>query len=526
MALQSMPMLRVLLCLLCLPLLSAPAAAEQCRVCHGASDALPSTEHAACSACHGGDPAAAEAAAAHSGLRAAPGELGDAAASCGGCHAAQVASVSQGRMHTGAGMVGTTRALLDGDPAAGAAAPARLDALGDSVADSLLRRLCASCHLGQPRSGENPVTARGGGCLACHLQPDTGGRHPRVGLPVRDSACFGCHSRSGRIALNYAGLAEVDPPTTALGWQGLARLPDGRLVERHAADIHHRAGMGCTDCHTGPGLMGALGVIDIACEDCHANQRPRLTPASWPPGLHGRLRHLPFEAGDDQPFLQTAHGTPLWHIQLGGGQVLLHPKGGGAPRPVPQLDADHVPEAAAHQDLACDACHATWAPQCHGCHVSYDAAGRQWDHLARAVRPGAWQERRWGIRNNLPPLGRAADGRVRPVVPGMIASIEHPDWAAPRFLRRFAVLSPHTTGKARACNACHGQPRAWGLGEGRVLSDPSGLRFEPAVPALQDGLPADAWSDLDGTASTRLPGDPRPWERAQLERLLQPVDPP
>jgi hypothetical protein len=272
--------------------------------------------------------------------------------------------------------------------------------------------------------------------------------------------------------------------------------------------------------------MGQLGRIDIACTDCHANARSRLTPAQWPRAQQGLLRQVPFAAGPDQPFLQTAHGTPLWHVEVRGSELLLHPKNGGAPRLVPQLAAAHMPEATAHQDLACDACHATWAPQCHGCHVSFDPAAEQWDHLARAVRPGAWRERRWGIRNTPPPLGRAADGQVRPVVPGMIASIAHPDWDEPRWVRRFAVLSPHTTGKARACSSCHGQPEAWGLGRGEVIRGASGIRFAPAASLLQDGLPADAWTDLDGGTTTRLPGDPRPFGRAQLERLLRPVPSP
>lgn len=505
-------------------------AAEHCTDCHRDAAAPHGGASLPCASCHGGDAAAVTAGAAHTGMVVAPGELANAAQGCGGCHPGQLAGVVAGRMHTGAGMVAVTRTLLAGsDEKHVAGGVDRLDALGEGVADSLLRRLCAGCHLGQPRSGEpgDPVTARGGGCLACHLSKSPHGGHARVGLPVNDGACFGCHSRSGRIALNYAGLAEVDePPPRPGAWDGLARLSDGRLVERHAADIHHRAGMGCTDCHTGPGLMGLTAGVDIACSDCHDNRRPRVTPATWPADHLAMLERLPFAAAPDQPFLQTAQGTPLWHVELRGDAAWLYPKNGAAPRRVPAVTAAHAPEAEAHAALSCDACHATWAPQCFGCHVRFDPAGSQWDHLDQRLRPGVWRERRWGIRNTLPPLGRAVDGGVRPVIPGMVATIAHPDWPEPLFLRRFAPLAPHTTGRARPCASCHGAPAALGLGEGGLSIRDGVVVFTPSAPLLGDGLPADAWTDLRGTAHRHLPQDPRPFSATELHRLLQLPPPP
>ena len=504
---------------------SALMATSGCDACHTGGGVPHGAAPIACDTCHGGDPAAVTADTAHAGMRVRPGELDNASASCGGCHPAQFAGVDASLMHTGAGMVAVTRALLDADNRT-STGPPRLDALGEGVADSLLRRLCASCHLGQPRSGvpQDAVSARGGGCLACHLHVDPAGGHPRLSLAVGDQACFGCHSRSGRIALNYVGLAEVDPPVTADGWRGLARLSDGRLVEHRQDDVHHRAGMGCVDCHTGPGLMGLTDGIDIACTDCHDNHRPRLRVRTWPESQRAMLRRVPFAATPDQAFLQTARGTPLWHIELRGDEVWLHPKSGAAPLRVSQAGVDHAPEAAAHRALSCDACHATWAPQCYGCHVSFDPADSQWDHVAHREVPGAWHEQRWGIRNALPPLGRAADGTVIPVVPGMIATVVHPDLGEARFIRRFAGLAPHTTGKARACDSCHGAPAALGLGAGDLVVGDDGVNFVPATPRLQDGLPADAWTDMTGRVpATRLSTDPRPFAAAALQRLLRPL---
>jgi hypothetical protein len=325
----------------------------------------------------------------------------------------------------------------------------------------------------------------------------------------------GCHSRSGRISLNYAGLAEVDPPLLDAAWQGLSRLADGRLVEHRPADVHHLAGMACVDCHTGPGLMGLVGGVDIACTDCHANDRPPLPARPAREGQDGMSR---------KPVLQTANGTPLPHVVADGDRVLLHPKAGGAPLTVPQVPLGHYAEPTAHEHLTCDACHATWAPQCHGCHVAYDPAQPQWDHAAGEATPGRWLERRWGIRNTLPPLGIDRAGQVRTVVPGMIMTLEHPDLGTPLFVRRFAALAPHTTGSARACDDCHGAATALGLGAGRVVpGDGDAVGFEPVMSLLEDGLPADAWVSPDGVVVPAPHDGVRPFSRETLRALMNPL---
>ena len=330
--------------------------------------------------------------------------------------------------------------------------------------------------------------------------------------------------------MNYAGLAEIEPPPprSGQGARKLARLPDGRLVERRVPDVHHSAGLACIDCHTGAGLMGLVEIssesnADIACDDCHDNRRPRLTPSDWPAAQRSTLARIPFDAAPDQPFLATASGTPLWHIELRAGRALLYPKLGGEPVPIPQGGLSHRPLAGQHRALSCDACHATWAPQCHGCHLSYEPADEQWDHSAQRITPGAWREHRWDIRNGPAPLGRHPDGTVDVFVPGMIMTVEHPAWHEPRFVRRFAPLSPHTTGPARQCDGCHGSPIALGLGDGRLSAEGSGWHFEPLRSRLADGLAADAWTALDQAAPTSGSRGPRPFDRLDIERLLRAV---
>ena len=318
------------LIILLLALASPMRAAEGCLSCHtGRSEGFsPGHDFAAnnCTACHAGDALAVDTEKAHAGMLAFPGNMSNAGETCGACHADKVESISHSLMHTGHGMVETTRRLVNGE--AGKPGTNTVQSLGHGPADSMLRKLCVSCHLGQEKTAHrlNPTADRGGGCLACHINhyPDNG--HPALTTSVSDGRCFGCHSRSGRISLNYTGLAENDAPE-----EQQLRLADGRLVKRMPPDVHYQAGMSCIDCHSGAQLMGEKiagphggEAAQAECTDCH------------------------------------------------------------------QPGPEHAAYTADHERLECATCHSQWAPRCFGCHMEYDAGGRQWDHLERAETPGRW----------------------------------------------------------------------------------------------------------------------------------------
>jgi hypothetical protein len=506
---------------------STALAGERCLDCHLEASRGHITAHrfgkAPCTTCHAGDGQAALVEDAHEGLIAFPGNLDNAARTCGNCHAGQLAGVVESPMHRGHGMVRITREVM-GEPTEGDRSN-DLQSLGHGPADSLLRKLCASCHLGQrkQRHALDVTRDRGGGCLACHVNAYPEDAHPRIDAQVEDGRCFGCHSRSGRISLSYPGLVETTAQETT-GAGHYARLMDGRLVQHTAADAHQRAGLACIDCHTGRGLMGQIRVeadgTDIACSDCHANTNSRITRADCPQGQQAAPTHISFAVTPDQPFLTTRHGTPLWHIEVTENGLRLHLKLQDRRVMIPQIDTDHFPLPEAHEHLSCDACHSQWAPQCHGCHLTYDRSERQWDHAERAFSPGTWRERRWGVRHGAPTLGINGEAQVVPVVPGMIMTIEHPDWEAPRFVRHFAALSPHTTGPARSCESCHRSSMAVGLGSGRLEVDAAKVSFQPALPPGPDGLPADAWTTLSSPAPSAPGMTVRPFAPAEIRRVL------
>ncbi len=431
-------------------------------------------------------------------------------------------------MHRGTGMVKTTRRVFDESTQHGSNAD--LQSLTHSPADSLLRKLCASCHLGQDkqRHGIDESRDRGGGCLACHLQPQNQDQHPALSARVGDGRCFGCHSRSGRIALNYSGLAEVESALTPATTQ-LSQLLDGRLVEHRAADIHQQAGMSCIDCHTTKDVMGAdttedhiASSVDIGCQDCHANQQPMVTLEQFPSELEFFKARIPFTILPGQGFLVTANqATPLWNIEMRGERLFLHRKLDKQILEIPQWKTLSHQLQEEHQRLHCDSCHSQWAPQCNGCHIQYDASQDQWDHVEKQVTTGRWIETRWDIHNDLPGLGVDHNNQIRPFIPGMILTIEHPAWQTGKFKRIFSALSPHTSGAPRTCDSCHRSSQALGLGEGVVKMTPDGWKFSAEKKILDDLLPADAWTTINAERQgIATQAGARPLNRAEILRVL------
>jgi len=448
---------------------------------------------------------------------------------CAGCHPNHATGVVGSVMHTGKNIVRTTRQVLEPDMHQGP--EGSFQALGQGIADSMMRKLCASCHLGHPRQSHQPdaVKDRGGGCLACHLNTLPGDKHPTLTRRVEDGRCFGCHSRSGRISLSYAGLSEVDPDTDITKSGEFGRLADGRLLRRHIPDVHHKAGMSCIDCHTGTGLMGLNSSgkahsIDISCKDCHANNNQRLVVDAWPEQYKSMLGRIPFKPGAGQPFLQTASKTPLIHIEGRAGGWVLHLKLGGKPIRIPQLEESHMPLSAEHKKLSCDSCHAGWVPTCLGCHMSYNEKEKQWDHTLQRFSTGVWRERRWGSGAGAATLGKLDANTIGVFLPGMIMSLDHPGLDETRFIRRFAAISPHTTGAARSCKSCHQSSTALGLGKGRLGYKGNVLEFQAEMAPLVDGLPADAWTSLDKSVPASEQAYPRPFTAPEIERLYRARD--
>jgi len=139
------------------------------------------------------------------------------------------------------------------------------------------------------------------------------------------------------------------------------------------------------------------------------------------------------------------------------GTWVLRSKATGRPMPVKPTPRDLRHTLFGHERLSCASCHSAMAPTCPTCHTSFDAADEQWDFAVAGVRPGRWMETDKGVGFGAPGLAIGPDGRIRPAVPGMDATLDaRAAGGGLREVHLFSVLDPHsTTLKGRACAECH-----------------------------------------------------------------------
>lgn len=533
---------------------------ERCLVCHDRSDESPGGPHLAeavgCEPCHLGNPLAFDKARAHEGLEREPGALDTVDRTCGreGCHPREATRIATSLMATGRGMIAVDRWVF-GETARPDGTETFAELLAASAptpAQDHLRRLCAGCHLHtRGTNRDDAVRGIGSGCGACHATrkaPLTLRNHPPVDARVPDDRCLGCHSRSGRISLSYAGVAEVKPGQALAG--GDVPLFDGRPGATVIPDVHREKGMGCTDCHLHPDVMGDKTSyahqeqqVAATCEACHG-PADRNGSVVWAevddPISRDLLRMRGQERGPIEPVRLGKRGVPLWNVRptaslptedrpVSGKDGRMAPlamlgKGDGRPHPVRQTPGDPDHRLAGHERLSCQSCHAAWAPTCVTCHTRFDAAGRQWDFGHGEVVPGAWVETADRYDWGLPAMAVRGD-RVVPAIPGMILTVEG-DWAGggTKSHRLYAALDPHTTRKeSRSCASCHASATALGLGEGTLDLGAGGPRFTPAAP-LPDapGLARDGWVPLFPQAAA--PGtrtNVRSLDAAEQRRVLR-----
>jgi hypothetical protein len=508
-----MPMsrsLRIFIILLSLlRMLSATGLAEQCTQCHQEEQrqsVFHSPDIVSCDGCHGGNPETTDLDEAHLNMEAYPGRMATVEKACGqaGCHEELIPIVKNSLMYTVDGMLSVTRKIFNDLPHPPVDKPLA-ERLGKEGADSYLRKLCVSCHLGTDRkSHKQTLKDRGGGCSGCHLKSyrklkkgalveETekltivyGPAHPTLSLKIENDRCFGCHSRSGRISLNYLGLAEkdaIDPKRR----KDFGYLPDNRLVEKQSPDIHSQAGMLCIDCHTVNDVMG-MGVrhkrqqeqLDIMCEDCHKYQyqdqcqtedllncldEKSLATFSRREVVYLSLyqRRIPPPTTIKIPVTHKAK-SPLLHITRDKNRLSMVSKLSEERLDIPKIKNEIYHEQKGHERLSCDSCHTAWAPQCYGCHISFDPNQKQYDHIERKKTVGRWIEKRWETRAELPTLGVTGNNKITTFIPGMNAIIQkHPN-SKPFTVQYFSSTSAHTTmKKGRNCKSCHQSDLAIGV---------------------------------------------------------------
>jgi hypothetical protein len=132
----------------------------------------------------------------------------------------------------------------------------------------------------------------------------------------------------------------------------------------------------------------------------------------------------------------------------------------------------HVPSPAvpdhaipAHLErMECVACHAAWAPQEYGTFLVRARTPLQEDAFAALPDLGPWKRSAVLRRQDPPPLGLNARGRVAPIRPQFIlfATDAGRGWENALLAAEWKAFSPHTVRRGSVgCGGCHDVPRRY-----------------------------------------------------------------
>ena len=462
---------------------------------------------------------------------------------------------------------------------------------------------CSSCHVpysndGFYEGGDPMISKEQPGKLLTHQMQGT--RKSKVkhgdveysGIP--SETCNSCHNRGKRIGVSYQGIMEFpygSPYNETGGKQPKLHTKNYLFIKD---DLHHQiesrpgnpeGGMLCQDCHTTVDMHGdgnlpgtTLAQVEIECEDCHGTvgKFPWELPLGYGEEHQVEIDQTERGLADDilaeqyfaevydpeDGYLLTTRGNPFGNVVRKGDKVIMH-SASGLDFEVPilkQIAVDGTwksPDAEVAmmsvgqhmESMECYACHADWAPQCYGCHITVDySEGKtdvDWINNANArgedgltadyplgtnglTSPGKVSETRSYLRWEEPTLGINGEGRVSPLMPGcqVITTVIDKDgntvahnetWMTPdaggtKGLDHAAV-QPHTAGReARSCESCHNNPKALGYGI-------SGGRF---LKGYEDGFTVDletATGDIIPDR-TQLQSQPVPSLDHDLSRIV------
>ncbi len=555
---------------------------EGCQNCHTEMVGFSQSHNPkiiGCASCHLGNSISNNKDLAHAGMIKLPGNLETANLSCGAtnCHPGIKERVEKSMMNTMSGVVTVDRFTFNEETDLNKLA--NIKYLKNSAADTHLKNLCASCHIGNEKTEYEEVTelSRGGGCIACHLnyseeaisnlpllKNSTGEipivkTHPALNLKITNNHCFGCHSRSGRISTSYEGwhetsllITDVDtnnlqlPRNRKQTTKSIGEKKDYRLLEDErifrfvAEDVHNTRGLDCIDCHNSFELMGdgkdyahQNEPVNIRCEDCHSKKSPNYVTYSQLDFESKKIADLhDFNFREHKYLITNKRSNPLMnsYVNYKKEKVLY----GKRSNKKYKLNPPNFicKEGKAHDRLSCNSCHTAWAPQCVGCHTEFDKNTEGYNNLTKTKTNGAWRELMGEFFAEPPTLGIMNAGteeeKIETFVPGMIMTLDKTSFTDSNepniFHRLFAPTIAHTTSaKGRSCESCHNNPLAIGYGRGELIFSNNGKWVFQNEFALDehDNLPQDAWIGfLNNNQGTATRVGSRPFTITEQKRIL------
>jgi hypothetical protein len=165
-------------------------------------------------------------------------------------------------------------------------------------------------------------------------------------------------------------------------------------------DVHRERGLGCADCHPMASLHGGTAGART-CAECHPDPS-RSVPE------HAIASHL--------------------------------------------------------EKMECVACHAAWAPQEYGTFLVQPATPEQREAFAPLPDRGPWKTSAYLRRQDAPPLGLNADGKVAPIRPQFVlfATDASRGWENRLLAAEWKAFTPHTVRRGTVtCSQCHDSPRRY-----------------------------------------------------------------
>jgi len=445
----------------------AVLAQDECTSCH---EDIQTSCGLSCISCHQGDGAENYDKENHPPVISNPSKAEYWFQKCAGCHEDQIQKFMNSKHYSMIGMISQTRYLW------GETSQLNLNSEENDwhnlkisngktpagLVDRLLVQKCFACHFNADGKNNGAGKIRSSGCAACHIPLDQNSGKPLFGhkmqKQVSDTVCLTCHN-GNRAGADYYGYFEHDYHNdfqTPVGSKPYFEAYQHRLQQ----DLHKQAGMKCMDCHLEHDIMDEAQAVKT-CESCH--------------GGFNYKTELP-----DQK--------------------------------LKQFKTDVISHKSFHKKVSCSACHAAWTFQDYGLHLYLDETNHHgpwldylwqgdinvtnylqaqdgkpedevepaWsiNHLTGERMPGiwykAWTFRRWeGII-----LGKDENGYYQAVRPDYQYHITYVDsndniWLDSKIPGTadgkkgwsWDTYTPHTIGKkGRACESCHGNSLATGLG--------------------------------------------------------------
>lgn len=304
-------------------------------------------------------------------------------------------------------------------------------------------------------------------CWLLAVSPGDSARAAGVDRSGASERCASCHrSASGVLA---------GPMATRQAERAFARRAFGAEGESFFASS-------CTGCHVS------------SCNDCHATQaaagRKRAAlvrkPTSeaclrchrgyfvgWdyfgraPREDHARYQRGPDSAGEHYlPMLADVHAERGMGCADCHTMASLHQQKAAAPscrgcHPAPSNDVPEHAVAAHLEKMTCQACHSAWATQEYGTFLVSPRTGEE-EEFAPLRRWGNWRKSAYLKRQDAPPLGLDARGKVAPIRPQFILAVTD---ARRGFENRllaaeWKAFSPHTIRRGSVtCGGCHEDER-------------------------------------------------------------------